>query len=244
MRRSLILGLLTAFCTSILAQVPSNPLAIAESVFVGQLYPTGNAYIRPFPVRQAAVTWPKSIVLAIIPDRVSTPLQSFEAELISSKVQPSYIPGVEGMDDQHATCGAEFPQKHDPSIVYLSEDFFNASFDYCDPNEGIALYRARPVPFSVRVLAFPAGIRMVDPRSLTGTRPLTREEVVEVSRQKAEPARGCTATPAFIDSATRLFQANLDSRLSVRLSAYKSPSCTGQLSTIYLLDVLRGQELL
>jgi len=47
-----------------------------------------------------------------------------------------------------------------------------------------------------------------------------------------------------MDSATRLFQANFDNRFSVRLSAYKTPGCTGHLSTIYLLDVLRGQELL
>jgi hypothetical protein len=148
------------------------------------------------------------------------------------------------MDVQHATCGGEFRKKHDPTITYLSEDFFNASFDYCDPNEGVAMYRTNAVPFSVRVLAYPAESRIVDPRLLTGTRPATREEQAEVARQKAESTPGCKATRTFIDSATRLFQSNFDNRFSVRLSAYKSPACTGQVSTIYLLDVFRGQELL
>ena len=241
--RFLLLGLLTAFCIQIQAQAPSNPVSIAESVFIGQIYPSGNTYVKAFPVRKTAVNWPKSILLVTIPRRASTPLQSFEADLVSVKVQPSYLPGVEGMDLEHATCGAEFGEKHDSSITYLSEDFFDASFDYCDPNEGVALYRAKPVPFSVRVLAFPAEIRIVDPRSLTGTRPATREELQEVARQKAEPTRDCTTTRAFMDSATRLFQANLDNRMSVRLSAYKTPGCSGHLSTIYLLDVLRGQDL-
>ena len=244
MRRLLVLGFLLAFCMAIQAQAPSNPVAIAESVFIGQIYPSGNTYVRPFPIRQAAVNWPKAILLVTIPERASTSLRSFEAELVSTKVGPSYIPGVEGMDHQHAPCGAEFGERHDSSIVYLSEDFFNASFDYCDSNERVALYRAKPVTFSVRVLGFPAEIRIVDPRSLTGTRPATREELQEVARQKAEPAGGCTTTPAFLDSATRLFQGNFDNRFSVRLSSYKTPGCTGHLSTIYLLDVFRGQELL
>jgi len=244
MRHLLILALLVAVCTAIQAQAPSNPVSIAESVFIGQTYPSGNTYVKAFPVRKQAVNWPKSILLVTIPGRGSTPIQSFEAEFVSAQVRPSYIPGVEGMDDQHATCGGEFRARHDSSILYLSEDFFNASFDYCDPNEGVALYRAKPVPFSVKVLAFPSEIRIVDPRSLTGTRPATKEELQQVARQKAEPARGCTATRTFIDSATRLFQGNFDNRFSVRLSAYKTSGCTGLLSTIYLLDVFRGQELL
>jgi hypothetical protein len=244
-RRSLTLILLTAFCIRIQAQVLSNPVSIAENVFIGQTYPSGNTYVRSFPVRPTAVTWPKSIVLVSIPARASTPIQSFEAEFVSAKVGPSYIPGVEGMEIQHAPCGpAEFRKKHDPSIVYLSEDFFNASFDHCDPNEGVAVYRTNPVPFSVKVMAFPEGIRIVEPRLLTGTRPLSRVEQAEVARQKAEPARGCTTARAFMDAATRVFQGNLDSRFSVRLSAYKTPGCTGSLSTVYLLDVFRGQELL
>jgi len=244
MRRFLILGLLTTFCLPIHAQAPSNPGAIGESVFIGQTYPSGNTYVRSFLDTPTAVNWPKSIVLVTIPGRASTILQSFEAEFVSAKVRPSYIPGVEGMDDQHAPCGAEFREKHDSSIMYLSEDFFNATFNYCDPNEGVAMYRTKPVPFSVKVLAFLPEIRIVDPRFLIGTRTATREEMQEVARLKAEPPRGCTTTAAFIDSATRLFQANFDNRLSVRLSAYKTPGCTGHLSTIYLLDVLRGQELL
>ena len=244
MRRFLIPGLLMAFCIAIQAQAPSNPVSVAESVFIGQAYPSGNTYVRAFPIRKAAVNWPKSILLVTLPGRAGTPLQSYEADFVSAQVRPSYIPGVEGMDDQHAACGAEFRKKYDATIVYLSEDFFNASFDYCDPNEGVAMYRAKPLPFSVKVLAFPSEIRIVDPRSLTGTRPPTREELQEIARQKAEPARGCTTTRTFMDSATRLFQGNFDNRMSVRLSAYKSPGCTGHLSTIYLLDVFRGQELL
>ena len=244
MRRLLMLGFLLALCMVIQAQAPSDPEAIAESVFIGQIYPSGNTYVRPFPVKKAEVSWPKSIFLVTVPERASTPLQSFEAELVSAKVGSSYIPGVEGMDNQHATCGAEFRERHDSSIMYVSEDFFKASFDYCDSNEGVAMYRTRPVTFSVRVLAFPAEVRIVAPRSLTGTRLMTRAEQAEVARLKAEPAGNCTTTPALIDSATRLFQGNFDNRLTVRLSAYKTPGCNGHLSTIYLLDVLRGDALM
>jgi hypothetical protein len=244
MRRFLIFGLLTGFCTATQAQAPSNPVSISRSVFIGQTYPSGNTYVRSFADSQAIVNWPKSILLVIVPDRASTSIQAFEAEFVSAEVRPSYIPGVEGMDNQHAPCGAAFKEKHDSSIVYLSEDFFNASFDYCDSNEGVGMYRTKPVPFSVRVLAFPQGTRIVEPHSLTGTRPATREELQEVARQKAEPAQGCTTTRTFIDSAIRLFQATFDNRFSVRLSAYKTPGCTGHLSTIYLLDIFRGQELL
>jgi hypothetical protein len=222
----------------------SNPVAISRSVFIGQTYPSGNTYLRSFADSQDIVTWPKSILLVTVPGKASTSIQSFEAELVSSEVRPSYIPGIEGMDIQHAPCGAEFREKHDSTIVYLSEDFFNASFDYCDPNKGVAMYRATPVPFSVRVLAFPTEIRIVEPRSLTGTRTATKEELAEVPGRRRNLPRDAQRLAPSWTPLPACFRQTLTTDFPCGCPRTKSPGCTGHLSTIYLLDVLRGQEVL
>jgi hypothetical protein len=45
-----------------------------------------------------------------------------------------------------------------------------------------------------------------------------------------------------VDSAARLVEATIGRGMTLRLSSYKTPGCGGHLTTIYILDILRGQE--
>ena len=75
---------------------------------------------------------------------------------------------------------------------------------------------------------------------------MTPAEEQEISRQKSELQKEgeCSTTPAFADSAVRLVEAATASGFTLRLSAYKTPGCAGHLATIYILYVLRGQDLI
>jgi hypothetical protein len=226
----------------------SDPRSIATELFVGQVYPSGNVYLKPLAdEEQRSGNLPKSVfLLPLSSDTAVLKTPPTEAKLISPTVRFDYIPRLEGMDDQHLTCGPAEPRKKNPSFRYLSEDFFDAMSDYCDANDDVALYRSSPLSYAVRVLAFTREADLIDTRLVSGPRPMTPKDQQEISRQKRdlEKEGECTTTPAFADSATRLVDAQTGSGLGLRLSSYKTPGCSGHLVTVYILDILRGQDLI
>jgi hypothetical protein len=233
-------------CLTIQGQITEvDPESIASSLLIGQVYPSGNAYLKPFD--NSKPTWPRTVLLASL---FSKPPQSrvspIEATLSKTTLGPDYIPGVEGMDDEHRPCGTVAHKKTNPALRYQSEDFFEAVLDYCDPNEGVALYQSSAVPHSVKVLAFTLEVTLTNLRSVSGTRPMSSAEKREVTRQKQEMEKAdqCTTKPAFLDSALRLLEANAGDGLTIRLSFYRTPGCSGHLATVYVLDVLRGKDVI
>jgi len=226
----------------------SDRAPIATGLFVGQVYPSGNAYLKPLAgEQQSRRSLPKSVfLLPLSNDSAVLKTPPSEATLTSATVKFDYIPRLEGMDEDHLTCGPTVPRKKNASFRYLSEDFFDAVFDYCDDNDDVSLYRSSPLSYSVKVLAFSAETDLIDTRLVSGPRPVTPSEEQDIARQKGDLQREgeCTTTPAFVDSARRLVEGRMGSGLTLRLSSYKTPGCGGHLTTIYTLDILRGQDLI
>jgi hypothetical protein len=218
---------------ALLFQQPS-PDALSARIFIGQVYPSGNVYMKPF----ATGEWPKEITLVpLVNDRPTA-----KASLSSETMQTAYIPALEGMDDQHDPCGSLPSKKLDTAFEYLSDEFFNSMVDYCESSEDVALYRTATSQFSYMVLGFAPDAPLQNVVFLEGPRPMTPAEKEQLSKEQV-PA-DCSTVPAFIDSAARLLEAGIGSGLSVRLSSYKNPGCAGHLSTIYIIDVLRGNSVL
>jgi hypothetical protein len=224
-----------------------DPASVATGLFVGQVYPSGNVYLKSLAEEQHARELPKSVFLLPLsgdPAALRTP--PTEATLASRTVNFEYIPRLEGMDDQHLTCGPTEPRKRNTSFRYLSEDFFDATFDYCDANDDVALYRASPLTYSVKVLAFTSETDLIDSRLVSSRRPVTATEQQEIDGQKLDLQKEgeCTTTPAFVDSAQALVEAATGTGFTLQLSSYKTPGCDGHLTTIYILDLLRGKDLI
>jgi hypothetical protein len=209
-------------------------------VFIGQLYPSGNVYVKSFSGRRPSAS--ELLLVPVVNDR-----PPFNATLVNETMQPAYIPAIEAMDDQHDSCGSLQPRKLDISLEYLSDEFFDSMIDYCETNEDVAMYRASPSAFSYMVLGFRRDTPLMNVRIVEGPRPMTPTEVQQVTEQKAEAARiasECTTEPAYLDSAARLLEAEIGDDRTLRLSSYKTPGCAGHLATIYIIDILRGTTVL
>jgi len=244
----LLLALAMVPCLPIWSQTPAltDPALIGGGLFIGQIYPSGNTYVRSF-VPRLSDSWPASLlVLPLLDESSASSPRAISAILSSRKAPSGYIPALEGMEDDHPLCSLEPTAKKDTEFRYLSKDFFSALFDHCDDNKDLAIYRSMSSIYSVKVLAFDPAVRMTDIRTVTGPRPVTQQEEGDVSnqRRKFQGELECTTTPAFIDSATRIAEASLGGGLTLRLSSYQNPGCAGHLVTIYIADVLRGQDLL
>jgi len=217
-------------------------------LFIGQAYPSGNVYLRAFesPGGQQPENRPRTLILIPMTGQGSAfSGRTLEATLSFGSMQSAYIPASEGMNDQHDACGAGETREREPHFQYLSEDFFEALSDYCEPGEGVAIYRSQSSLYSFKVLGFAPGVRVTNIRSVSGLRPMTSQDRQDVSRQRGQvTANDCTTTPAFIDSAIRHMEASLQDGRTLRVSSYQTPGCAGHLATIYVLDILRGGEVL
>jgi hypothetical protein len=213
---------------------------LKDQLFIGQVYPSGNVYVKSFSGNRG---WPKELFLVpLVTDRSAS-----KAPLTSETMQPAYIPAIEGMDDQHDPCGPLPTKTLDISFEYLSDEFFNGMIDYCETNEDVAVYRTAPSQFSYTVLALNSDVVFENVRLVEGPRPMTdaeRQRAEEEKRQTEKIAKDCTTVPAYIDAAALFLEAGLANGLTLRLSSYKNPGCAGHLSTIYLVDILRANAIL
>jgi hypothetical protein len=213
---------------------------LKDQVFIGQVYPSGNVYVKPFSGNRAR---PKELsLLPLVIDRSSS-----KAALVSETMPPAYIPAVEGMDDQHDPCGSLATKSLDLSFEYLSDEFFDGMIDYCETNEEVAIYRISPSQFSYTVLGFNSDIALDNVRVVEGPRPMSaaeEQQAAEVKRQTEKVVADCTTVPAYIDSAARFLEVGIGNGLTLRLSSYKNPGCAGHLSTIYLIDIIRANAVI
>jgi hypothetical protein len=215
-----------------------------SAFFIGQVYPSGNVYLRAVEsdAPQEPVHWPKTLILIpMTTERSAVSARTFDATLASGSTQPAHIPALEGMNDQHDACGSRVARKTEPGFQYLSEDFFDALSDYCEPGDDVAIYRAEASRYSFKVLGVMPGVTVTDIRSVSGPRPMASQDQQEVSRKKRQVnVDDCTTTPVYIDSAVRHMEASLQGGRTLRVSSYQTPGCAGHLATIYVLDILRG----
>jgi hypothetical protein len=233
----------------------SDVMGIDHNVFIGQAYPSGNVYLECFrEKRDCRSLWPK--VLLILP-LVDTGPALGKAEMKSSFVkvmkdglngnviQSAYIPGVEGMDDNdHGSCGLGKSKRVD-KYKYISDtsDYFHAMSDYCNPNEGIGVYRTAASSYSFLVLGIDPRITIADVKLLSGNRPLTTADQQEIASMKEEQKKNdddCTTDPIYIDSATQIAEISLsEGDLRLRVSTYQTAGCSGHWARFYILDVMQ-----
>src|SRR5215470_3034042 len=231
-----------------------------KKVFIGQAYPSGNIYLDCFRGKADCHSlWPKELLIMPLGDTNSVLgktkmkasfIKVMKDDLKNNVIRSTYIPGAEGMDGDHESCGLG-EIKRVEQYKYIPEragDYFDAIVDHCESNEGVGIYHTASSKYSFLVLGIDPGIAVADVKLLSGKRPLAPADRQEIARQKREDKKAateCTTNPAYIDSAAQIAEIALpegDSRL--KISAYENPGCYGHLSSIYILDVLRGNMVL
>lgn len=250
---------LTFFSAALLIFTNVMPVKSADfdtldhKIFIGQAYPSGNVYLRRFVEKEEPNSeWPRELQVISVASQsdIESPIGVQFVQLLESKIENNvvksvFIPGIEGMNDSHNSCGLGQIKKVDPAFKTLSGDFFDAILDHCEPNDGIAVFRGKPSNYSFLVFG------VEKPYSLSKTkviakakRPLTDTEKKQVILEKKESKTNasdfkCTTEPAYLDSAVQLFEATIDRSTSLRLSTYDNPGCGGHLASIYILDILK-----
>ena len=227
---------------------------VGQNIFLGQVYPSGNLYLKGFTDDLGEITakaWPPKILFRGFSKeegaariRFADFKHALKDTVKDGKQYSLYFPGVEGMDNGHAVCGQESEYKPNPEHLYLDPDFFYTVFDYCDSNNGTVLYVTGKSRESYRVIAFGPSLAVENIQIADGTegRPLAPGEADEIARKKkagASALNDCTTVPAFANEAVLLLKFGIaETATTARLSSYDNPGCMGHLETIYLLDVL------
>ena len=253
-------ALLSLFPLTACSQTTSiaiTPDDVMQSIFLGQVYPSGRLYLKGFVEREPQLAkWPKAvnaIPLAKPTAETGSTISANIMKMLKDKtvdhtLHVRYIPGFEGMDPSHDNCGIPAKEAANPKYKYLSADFYSAIMDHCESNNGIVIYQSPANNmYSYAVIAAAKPIELIEQKIMNtdSRRPLTKTEAKEVKalkrRTKAEQADyECTTEPAYLDDAKQLFTAKIKgSGLHIRLSFYETPGCAGHLSSIYILDVLQ-----
>jgi hypothetical protein len=254
------------------SQFNRNPDEIAARLFLGQAYPSGNVYLKPFPLNTESqseddylrsYSWPdsisfhafssanayakrirKAIFSSVMRDSVREVGQNLK------QLQSAYIPSLESMDDSHEGCTPAFYRPRNRDYRYLGEDFFSQCLFNCSPNEGIGIYRYTDYSnLSFSVFAYTSDLNLSDIILLNPIRrPMTPEESAEVERQKAKDKMSeseWTTIPTYLDSATCCLSANVSgSNLSIRISQFETAGRLGHLAKVFILDVIKSGALL
>src|SRR5262245_34307336 len=103
--------LLMAVVMTLQLSAESDHASVAAGLFVGQVYPSGNVYLKRLAGEgRPAGNLPKSVsLLPLSSDSAVLKTPPTVATLASPTVRFDYIPRLEGMDDQHLTCGPTEP---------------------------------------------------------------------------------------------------------------------------------------
>jgi len=214
---------------------------VARSVLLGQVYPSGNAYLLQFRENEDdTLVWPKTVVMHPLrshsrPEGTLSGRAYGFVTVLSSGSSPQF-PFLER-------------QRH-PGLEYLDGlDFFATASDMSSLEDvDIGQYRGSPLAgYFFPVVAVTDAIVADDivyaPAGLK--RPLTREEEREVAQSRKRAAKesthlDCTTVPAFLDDAVQLVGFTVKGTpYHVRISQYTNPGCGGHVSDIYVLDVLQ-----
>jgi len=231
-----------------------------KSVFIGQAYPSGNVYLECFNRKVGCQSlWPKELLILPLGDTKSvlakTQIKASFVKIMKDEQEDDatksiYIPGAEGMNDGHESCGLGEIKKVKP-YKYISDppiDYFDAMSDHCEPNAGVGIYHAGSSEYSFLVLGIDSAIAVANLKLLSGKRPLTaadRQEIAKKKREYKKMAADCTGAPAYIDSAVQIAEVSLaEGDFQLRVSTYDNPGCGGHLSSIYILDVLQRNVVL
>ena len=243
LRLSLIGSMLLAVsCWHAGGQELSSAMRIEHAVFLGQLYPSGNVYLRAFENEGDSRSWPSSIaVLTLAPSDSggAAMVHATYAELLDA-----------GGDTEVDGIGRDFRPNERPASGEehdFSDGFFYTMFDSSLADRNVARYVAKDAAAeSLQVIAFDSRLRAeaIDYSRRGRPRPLTATEKTEVEEERATLERelrgmDCTTVPAFVDSAKELLRAAIaGTGVTIRISHYSNPGCAGHLDEVYLLDLV------
>jgi len=231
-----------------------------KKIFIGQAYPSGNVYLECFRSKtECQSSWPKELVILPLGDTSSALgktrmkasfVKVMKDDLKNDGVRSIYIPGAEGMDADHESCGLGDIKKveHHKYISEPLRDYFYAMVDHCEANAGVGIYQTAASTYSFAVLGIDPSIAVTGLRLLSGQRPVTpaeRQEIDKEKRQRKAAGIECSTDPAYSDSATQIAEISLaEGDLALKVSTYETPGCDGHLSSVYILDVLQRDVLL
>ncbi|MFC4293123.1 hypothetical protein ACFOWX_11920 [Sphingorhabdus arenilitoris] len=245
---------------------PDNDTAL--SLYIGQYYPSGQAYLVPLTNEEdgseeasaQTKTAPKTIQLASFPNQAETPpsgsnSQSAKRTGYQGDVYPPYLEHMPADD----MCGSN--HRVDPQNQYLDitqyppnmpfTDFFNRGMpDNCEPEQMVAQYmvpnwgrKSIPVIAVADIANF-----TVDQSNAGKPRPLTATEREQVAAYKADYIKSYEAAYdenydigdiLSLADAHILFELKLsDDRRSVRVSHWQSVSIADHLYLVIVVDEL------
>jgi hypothetical protein len=254
------------------SSVSQNPDDIAVRIFLGQFYPSGHIYLKPFPLPRTSqseddylksFSWPVTIsfhaLSSIYPDsnkimeaHLSSIMHDGKHELQKNtyQLESAYIPSLESMDDSHEGCTKKFYKPRNAHYQYRGGDFFYQALFNCNPNEGVAIYKNNDSSnLSYSVIAFAKDLDLYEIRFMNGERrPLTSDELVAVEKEKMETKKiesERTTIPTYLDSAVSYLSARVKgSDMSIRISQYETAGRMGHLAKVFILDVVKSGVLL
>jgi len=249
--------LLFAVQADALADMNTDLETLNQHIFIGQAYPSGNIYVRKFTdYADSTTTWPKTINLLPVATNQMRIKKVIFSRPMENKIENNilysiYIPGEEGMDEDHDSCGIGTIKKTNPNFKKLSGDFFDSMLDHCDGNQGIAIYRTEPSMDSYMILGIDEFFSFSQPKWIKGEkRPMTSNEKALIKQEKEhfkENSKNleCGTNPVFLDSAVQIVEVKINKyNWTLRLSSFDNPGCGGHLSSEYILDILQKNRLL
>ena len=221
----------------------SKDLDIRKNVFLGQVYPSGNVYLKSFE-RNARREWSNAISFTALRNKQkSASLKNYQAAFVRE------------INIGNENSFVNFPKEEKDKMHvddFTEEDFFETILDEMPEDEDVGLYQAKgKIQFPFAVFAFNKELDVIEiahpPKSLL--RPLTKKEKLKVAALRRESkieTKGweCTTIPAFLDSAKQILTFKIKgTNYAGRISGYSNPGCLGHLADIYILDIFQNGNL-
>ncbi|MBM4253439.1 MAG: hypothetical protein FJ146_15830 [Deltaproteobacteria bacterium] len=217
---------------------------LAGKVFVGEAYPTGNAYLQAFAVDGVDVQkepplerWPQAVTLHCMSAQACAEKEVGRAARAGKR---------QGYLDQK--LGGLIPDRVKKFRSADSDYFDCVDQDACNTNVSVVRYEIAKPPNNVayQVLAVAADLPIERLEYISGDakRPASKVAVSGDLKSSKEPdPKDCTTEPQSLADAKVILTAKFkDRKESLRLSKYVNPGCYGHLAQIYVLDVLDGSK--
>lgn len=234
---------------------------IYAALYLGEAYPSGNAYLHPFQQNSAVdYNYPSAVSIITAQAVVSDGIRVHEASLKevyrynpeTGEGMQVLIPGKEGMDGRMSFCGQNVEYTQNPDYQYAAlPDFFDVWADTCYQFNHIARYQYDAKGNKAYlILAHDQTLQLNNIKlSSSVQRPLTPAEQQEVDAEiktikELEKDGECYTENRTLADAEVLLQAQINQTpLMLRLSFYEDPGCMGHMANYYIIDLLdqRGE---
>lgn len=230
---------------------------IYKAIYLGQAYPSGNVYLRPFvQFTEVEHTYPNKLAYFRVQkfEGLNESVKQIELDKVyrnnpqTGRGTDIYVPGIEGLDGRMDFCGRASQYRKNPNYKYIHyPDYFDAWADHCYEFNTFARYRGTPNPeYAYTVLGFEQNIQLSNIRLFAAKtkRPLTQQEQQAVDKEveanrEMEVKGECYTDNQTLSDAQILMSARInETPLSLRLSWFDDPGCMGHMATYYIVDIV------